>query len=500
MLAIAITTGTDNTLVGYDSGVGVTGSHNIILGEDPSSAITSGSSNILIGNSLSHVTNTSSNQLDIGDTIYGTLGGGGTLTLAGALTVTGTVSGPIAATTLSASSTVSGAGFTTYLASPPAIGGTAAAAGTFTSLAASSTITDTQAIGATSTDGLILTDPTAATSANQKWSPRIRLTGQGWKTTATAGSQETDWIVENQPVQGTTHPTSNLVFSDQVNAGGYGVDVTFDSAGDITAIGAISGTTLTSTISTGTAPFTVTSTTNVANLNASTLSGATFASPGAIGGTTASTAHFTTLNASGAVTFSGLTNADTGDYVCYNGGTIEFDATACVSSLRRLKQDIVPLTGGLAEAMLLQPMQFRYRAEYKHGDRLHVGFIAEDVEKVDPRIAAYTDNGVLESVDYQHITAIDTAAIQELQKEIVSLFDTAKDLAAKFAALATKVAGLVSDQAKTFARLDDQQKKEQDDIAAHQNDITDLKQLVAAKQKEITDLKQQIRTLAYQPK
>ena len=48
-------------------------------------------------------------------------------------------------------------------------------------------------------------------------------------------------------------------------------------------------------VSTGTAPFIVASTTNVANLNASFLSGATFASPGAIGGTTASTGKFTSI-------------------------------------------------------------------------------------------------------------------------------------------------------------------------------------------------------------
>jgi hypothetical protein len=47
----------------------VTGNSNIILGEDPSSAITSGSSNILIGNNLNQVTNSSSSQIDIGDTI-----------------------------------------------------------------------------------------------------------------------------------------------------------------------------------------------------------------------------------------------------------------------------------------------------------------------------------------------------------------------------------------------------------------------------------------------
>lgn len=52
----------------------------------------------------------------------------------------GGASGAIAATTLSASSTVSGTGFSTYLASPPAIGGTAAAAGTFTTVTATTGI------------------------------------------------------------------------------------------------------------------------------------------------------------------------------------------------------------------------------------------------------------------------------------------------------------------------------------------------------------------------
>ena len=57
--------------------------------------------------------------------------------------LTSSFAGPVAATTLSASSTVSGTGFSTYLASPPAIGGTAAAAGAFTTLSASSTVSGT---------------------------------------------------------------------------------------------------------------------------------------------------------------------------------------------------------------------------------------------------------------------------------------------------------------------------------------------------------------------
>ncbi len=59
---------------------------------------------------------------------------------------------------------------------------------------------------------------------------------------------------------------------------------------------------ITSTQATGTAPFTVASTTNVANLNASSLGGATFAAPGAIGGGTPSTGAFTTISATGAIT------------------------------------------------------------------------------------------------------------------------------------------------------------------------------------------------------
>ena len=55
----------------------------------------------------------------------------------------GGTSGPIAATTLSASGAVSGAGFTALFASPPAIGGTAPAAGAFTTLSASSTVSGT---------------------------------------------------------------------------------------------------------------------------------------------------------------------------------------------------------------------------------------------------------------------------------------------------------------------------------------------------------------------
>ena len=83
------------------------------------------------------------------------------------------------------------------------------------------------------------------------------------------------------------------------------VGATTANTGAFTTVSATGA--ITSTLATGTAPFTVASTTNVANLNASSLSGATFASPGAIGSTAAGTGAFTTLAASSTVSGAGFT-------------------------------------------------------------------------------------------------------------------------------------------------------------------------------------------------
>jgi len=85
-------------------------------------------------------------------------------------------------------------------------------------------------IGTTSTDGLVLQNSTAAAAGAQQYSPRLRLTGQGWKTNATAASWPVDWVLENQPVQGTTAPTTRLSIKSQINAGGYSELGYFDSA------------------------------------------------------------------------------------------------------------------------------------------------------------------------------------------------------------------------------------------------------------------------------
>ncbi len=79
---------------------------------------------------------------------------------------------------------------------------------------------------------------------------------------------------------------------------------TTPAAGAFTTISATSP--ITSTQATGSAPFVVASTTNVANLNASSLNGATMASPGAIGNTTPAAGKFTNVNYTSAIQNNGV--------------------------------------------------------------------------------------------------------------------------------------------------------------------------------------------------
>jgi fibronectin-binding autotransporter adhesin len=96
-------------------------------------------------------------------------------------------------------------------------------------------ITDTDtAIGTTSTDGIVITNTTAATSTVPQYSPRLHFTGQGWKTNSTAASQSVDFVQEVQPtVTGTSAPTGNLVFSGTVNGGTYSALMALTNAGNL---------------------------------------------------------------------------------------------------------------------------------------------------------------------------------------------------------------------------------------------------------------------------
>ncbi len=72
-------------------------------------------------------------------------------------------------------------------------------------------------INVTSTDALVLANGNNAALGAQQMSPRLRISGFGWGTTA-GTSQACDWIVENLPVQSTV-PGGNLRFRHSVTGG-----------------------------------------------------------------------------------------------------------------------------------------------------------------------------------------------------------------------------------------------------------------------------------------
>lgn len=95
-------------------------------------------------------------------------------------------------------------------------GGISCGAGSF-----NGTITGTKtALTLTSTDGVIVTNTTAALVGQDQISPRIRISGMAWNTHATAASNTMNWIIENLPTRGDP-PTSLLRFAFDRNAGGY---------------------------------------------------------------------------------------------------------------------------------------------------------------------------------------------------------------------------------------------------------------------------------------
>ena len=106
--------------------------------------------------------------------------------------------------------------------------------------------------------------------------------------------------------------------------------------------------------------------------------------------------------------------------------------SACSASSRRFKHDITPLddVSGLAEVLALKPVSFKYNSEYLGGfindpnwTKNFVGFIAEDVANIDPRLISTDDKGLPVNVQYPNITAILTKAVQEQQDEIQRLKD-----------------------------------------------------------------------------
>jgi hypothetical protein len=106
------------------------------------------------------------------------------------------------------------------------------------------------------------------------------------------------------------------------------------------------------------------------------------------------------------------------NYLCYrneqpSGSTFAANNVGTCGSSIRYKKDVTDLDLGLETVMKLRPREFTWKNE---GNR-DLGFIAEEIEKVDPLLAVYLD-GRVESVKYPQLTALLAKAMQELNMRV----------------------------------------------------------------------------------
>jgi hypothetical protein len=119
--------------------------------------------------------------------------------------------------------------------------------------------------------------------------------------------------------------------------------------------------------------------------------------------------------------------AQTGSVCFGTSGNITYDTTTtCLLSDGRLKRNIEPLDVGISEIMQLKPVSYDLKSEANPtGLGRQVGLIAQDVMKIDPRLAAVYQSGpdkdTPSGVRYEQMVALLVKGMQEQQHEIDDL-------------------------------------------------------------------------------
>ncbi|HBB36470.1 MAG TPA: hypothetical protein DCZ86_00540, partial [Candidatus Moranbacteria bacterium] len=99
-----------------------------------------------------------------------------------------------------------------------------------------------------------------------------------------------------------------------------------------------------------------------------------------------------------------------------SGWVVTADGTWGSTSDARLKKNIEPMGSALDQVMALNPVTFNMKGE-SNSDPAHMGFIAQDVEKIVPELVTAGPNGY-KGLSYALFTPLLTKAVQEQQTEI----------------------------------------------------------------------------------
>lgn len=139
------------------------------------------------------------------------------------------------------------------------------------------------------------------------------------------------------------------------------------------------------------------------------------------------------FSSQGTVFMNGLTTSTAGNAVCQltGGQIVNAGGTTCTTSSGRFKSNIENIDVGLAELLKLTPRSYtRNTPTPSQPTGEEIGLIAEEVEKVEPRLVEYEADGVTpRGVNYQQSTALIIKAIQELDEKVEGGVKTAKESA-----------------------------------------------------------------------
>lgn len=134
------------------------------------------------------------------------------------------------------------------------------------------------------------------------------------------------------------------------------------------------------------------------------------------------------MEVTGTVFMHSLTSSTAGNAVCIlsTKEVVNAGGTTCVTSSERFKQDIASLGRDTwRELLFMDTKDFNYKPEYadpvrdKGGKR--VGVIAEQVQKIDPRLVQYDAKGEALTVHFDGLVGLLIQAVQEQQKQIDAL-------------------------------------------------------------------------------
>ena len=82
-----------------------------------------------------------------------------------------------------------------------------------------------------------------------------------------------------------------------------------------------------------------------------------------------------------------------------------------------LKENVEELAGGLNQILALNPVYYDWKNKEQYGAQRQIGFLAQEVEVIVPEVVSSGKDG-LRSLDYSHLVATLTSAIQELNAKV----------------------------------------------------------------------------------